>query len=88
MDICTQSDTLSLPKPWPAPALRARSRLARAITVAQIFTRPVRIRTVAEAVGVTPRAVRYWKCGRYLPNLRNWRRLSALVTLLREARHG
>jgi hypothetical protein len=37
---------------------------------------------VATAIGVTPRAVNYWRAGHCTPNARHWRQLAALRVLL------
>jgi signal recognition particle subunit SEC65 len=59
-------------------------RNSRRVNAQQIMGRISRQHTasVARALGVTPRAVRYWRAGAVAPTTQHWRQLQALYVML------
>jgi hypothetical protein len=100
MDTYTNSAQLSLPlvrrrlvqqiQQRSAPGLsvldiRAWQRRCRLVTAQRVLADVRDTRLVAVAVGVTTRAVRYWRAGRHVPTVRHVQQLAAIGWLVRRA---
>jgi hypothetical protein len=60
----------------------AWSRNSRRVHAQQILGAIPATPKVAAALGVTPRAVRYWRAGQHAPTPQHWQQLCALRGLL------
>jgi hypothetical protein len=69
--------------------VRAWQRSSRRVRTQEILRRVPRRGTanVALALGVTSRAVNYWRCGAVAPTPRHWRQLTALCDLVVTTKH-